>query len=302
MRNRLVVACVLAVVIELAWTPTFAQTGRRAGRAGAARGNGDRAKGSETATIAGLRVSIWRPSSGARVDRAPLVVFSHGLHGSSTQSAFLMNALAQAGYFVVAPNHKDAAGSGGRGLTEPAEARLGRPDTWTDRTYRDRADDVRALVGALKSAPWSSSIDSSRVALVGHSLGGYTALGLAGAWPSWTLPEVKAVVALSPYVAPFVSHDTLGHVQVPVMYQGGTRDLGITPSVRRRGGAYDLTPAPVYFVEFQRAGHLAWTDLVPDAQASITYYTVAFLDRYVRGAASGDLLARRADVSELRAK
>ena len=32
--------------------------------------------------------------------------------------------------------------------------------------------------------------------LAGHSLGGYTVLALAGAWPSWKLANVRAVLAL----------------------------------------------------------------------------------------------------------
>src|SRR4029077_13793019 len=105
-------------------------------------GRGDVAKDSESAQIAGRRVSIWRPA--AVSGRAPLVIFSHRFHGSSTQSTFLMTALAHAGYLVIAPNHKDAIG-GGR-MSERPDARFGRPDSWTDQTYRDRVDDIRSLV------------------------------------------------------------------------------------------------------------------------------------------------------------
>jgi len=51
------------------------------------------------------------------------------------------------------------------------------------------------------------------------------------------------------------------HLGSPVMYQGGTKDLGITPSLKKSGGCYPKTPAPAYFVEFRGAGHFAWTDL-----------------------------------------
>ena len=76
---------------------------------------------------------------------------------------------------------------------------------------------------------------------------------------------------------------TLGRIGVPVMYQGGTRDVGITPFVKKSGGAYDQSRAPKYFVEFNGAGHLAWTDLRDVDHAGIVEYARAFLDRYLKG-------------------
>ncbi len=261
-----------------------------------------RATGAETAPIGRSTVSVWRPSSSAN-GRAPLVVFSHGFHGASTQSSFLMRALAADGYLVVAPNHRDALAGGFARLLEPPDAGFTRPDAWSDSTYRDRADDIRSLVEALKADErWSAVIDWSRVALVGHSLGGYTVIGLAGGWPSWKLPDVKAVVALSPYAAPFVEHGTLGRLGVPVMYQGGTWDAGISPSLGRPGGAYDLTSAPASYVELRDAGHMAWTDLIPRHQATIEYYCLAFLDTHLAREWSADPARRLSDVADLRVK
>jgi predicted dienelactone hydrolase len=261
-----------------------------------------RSTGAEAEQIGRSWVSVWRPSTSA-TGRAPLVVFSHGFHGASTQSSFLMRALAADGYLVVAPTHRDAVAGGLARLLEPPEAGFGRPSTWSESTYRDRADDIRSLVEALKAdGRWSAAIDWSRVALVGHSLGGYTVIGLAGGWPAWKLPDVKAVVALSPYAAPFVEHRTLGSLGVPVMYQGGTRDIGISPGLRRPGGAYDATSAPACYVELQEAGHMSWTDLVPRHQASIEYYCLAFLDTHLDREWRADPTRRLGDVADLRVK
>jgi predicted dienelactone hydrolase len=228
-----------------------------------------------------------------------LVVFSHGFHGSSTQSTFLMRAIADDGFLVIAPNHQDA----GRGRSFKPEAPLGRPSDWSDTTYLDRADDIRNLLKVLRNDPdWSRQIDWQRLALAGHSLGGYTVLGLAGGWPSWKLTGIKAVLALSPYSAPFQEHGDLASLGVPVMYQGGTRDIGITPFVARKGGAFDATSSPAWFVEFQGAGHLAWTDLNPRYHESVIHYSLAFLNRYVKGLGSTDMETRLPDVAELRSK
>jgi len=247
----------------------------------------------EKLTLGGRSVVVWRPAS-APGTKAPLVIFSHGFGGCATQSTFLTEALASRGYFVVAPQHQDARCGGvqqsGRARSRPEEP-FQNPDAWTDRTFADRADDVRAVLDAIThDRELARDVDVQRLALVGHSLGGYTVVGLAGAWSAWKLPNVKAVLALSPYIQPFVRHQTLAQLSAPVMYQGGTLDLGITPFVERSGGAYDASPRPKYFVEFTGAGHLAWTDLRASVHDRIDEYAIAFLDHYVRGAAAGETL------------
>jgi predicted dienelactone hydrolase len=253
------------------------------------------AKGDEV-KIGALDVSVWTPSQ----TPAPVIIFSHGFHGSTTQSKFLMKALANAGYIVFAPNHQDS-----NKLNEHAmpEDRFAQPNLWTDADYTDRRDDIVNLISSLKSDPnWSSKIDFSRMGLAGHSLGGYTVMGLAGGWPSWKLPGVKAVLALSPYIQPFIWKKTLGGIESPVMYQGGTMDFGISPSVKRLGGAFDETPSPAYLVDLEGAGHLAWTDITRRFQDSISRYSVAFFDKYVKGDATADVKTKLNDVADLRSK
>lgn len=259
----------------------------------------------EEMEIAGLLVNVWRPAPEAS-GAVPLVIFSHGFHGGSTQSTFLMKALADDGYLVVAPNHKDALRGGDKSeFSFRPEVRFGKPDDWTKETYRDRAADIQALFMDLKNdQKWTGKIDWDKVGLAGHSLGGYTVLGLAGGWSSWK-PEgvtIRAVLALSPYCSPFIKKETLGKLDVPVMYQGGTRDFGITPSVRRDGGAFDLTSAPVYYIEFNEATHFAWTDLKADYQNSINYYSLAFLNKHLKRGNATDITKKLPDVSELRSK
>jgi alpha-beta hydrolase superfamily lysophospholipase len=98
------------------------------------------ANAQESVPLGGRTVNVWRPA--ASTDRQPLLIFSHGFGGCGTQSRFLTAALAQRGYWVFAPNHRDAGcGSGKWGRpTEPFDA----PQKWSDRTYADRAEDVRA--------------------------------------------------------------------------------------------------------------------------------------------------------------
>ena len=160
-------------------------------------------------------------------------------------------------------------------------------------TYKDRRGDIEAVLDAVLRAKTFEGIpvDASRIGIVGHSLGGYTALAIAGAWASWKDPRIKAVLALSPFNTPFVAKGDLANMNVPVMFQGGTLDFGISPTVRRPGGAYDRSSAPKYYVEFRGAGHLAWTDLNPRFHGIIDRYSVAFFDRYLKADAAPNPLA-----------
>jgi predicted dienelactone hydrolase len=256
--------------------------------------------GERTFTLAGLAVTVWEPPATAAP--SPIVVFSHGLHGCATQSRFPMEAFARAGYIVFAPNHRDATCHGGTGSWfQRPEAAFGQPATWTDATYRDRADDVRLLIAALHAdAAWQGRIDWSRLALAGHSLGGYTVLGLAGAWPAWRLPGVRAVLAWSPYTEPFLPAGRLRGLSAPVMYQGGTLDVGITPWIDKIGGAYDQSPAPKYDVTLAGATHFAWTDLGLRDRDAIVTYSLAFLDHALNGAATPVLYRKGEGVADLR--
>jgi predicted dienelactone hydrolase len=258
-------------------------------------------------TVGGLSVTTWS-RDGAQTAPAPVIVFSHGFHGCATQSRFLMEAFADAGYFVVAPNHRDATcggATGGRrggGQMGRSDVPFQRPEEWNDSSYRDRADDIRRVIDALRTDErFRTRVDVSRIALAGHSLGGYTVLGLAGAWASWKMSGIKAVLALSPYTQPFDRQRTLPGVTVPVMYQGGTHDFGITPALHKSQGAYDLTPEPKYYVEFEGATHFAWTNLSHVAHDSIAAYSLAFMNHYLKGeTASPGLTQARADVAVFR--
>lgn len=255
----------------------------------------------QTFTIAGLKVTEW--SNGRASGPQPVIVFSHGFHGCDSQSRFLMEALAEAGYEVFAPNHHDATCDGGESSwREHSNIPFAKPRIWNDNSYRDRADDIRKLIAALQSDDrYRSRLDWTRLGLMGHSLGGYTVLGLAGAWPGWKLHNVKAVLALSPYSQPFIVQNTLHGLSAPVMYQGGTMDFGVTPSIRKNSGAYEQSPPPKYYIEFKGASHFAWTNLGVVAHDEIAAYCVAFMDVYLKGELPSPILSKAMkDVAVLR--
>jgi predicted dienelactone hydrolase len=260
-------------------------------------------------TLAGREVAMWKPGGPAAPEGYPLIVFSHGFTGCNTQSKFLMGALARAGYLVLAPNHQDAgcgtARRAGRRRPKPQEP-FREAGRWSEQTYRDRRDDIEAVLDAVfsKNGFAGVRVDGSRIGLAGHSLGGYTVLGLAGGWASWKDPRIKAVLALSPHCSPFAAKGQLGQMKIPVMYQGGTRDLGETPLLRQAGGAYEQSAKPKFYVELRGAGHFAWSDVNRRYVSTIAATSRAFFDAYLKQDATRleSLIKERPfDVSQLRA-
>ena len=243
-------------------------------------------------TDTGLTYRAWLPEKfESRRGTVPLILFSHGFGGCAQQSNSLTKALAAAGYAIVAPNHRDegcerylgniAAALGAAGMRP--EKPFTQPHQWSDATEINRRQDMEALLNyVLTHAPYKDAIDPRCIGAMGHSLGGYTVLGLGGAWTSWRDPRIKSVLALSPYAAPFVAAGKLSDIQVPVMYQTGTRDMGIGPVLLKQGG-YQQTPGRKYLVVLRGAGHFAWTELNAEFQSSIAQYAIAFFDRELIG-------------------
>ncbi|MFM8390475.1 MAG: alpha/beta hydrolase family protein [Actinomycetota bacterium] len=94
----------------------------------------------------------------------PVVLFSHGFGGFRTQSTFLTAHLAAQGMIVIAPQHPSrdlaAALSGGTFDTDDPQTHL--------------LESLDYLVG--DKAKFAAHVDADRVAVVGHSAGGGTAL------------------------------------------------------------------------------------------------------------------------------
>jgi predicted dienelactone hydrolase len=136
---------------------------------------------SQKIEVAGLEVAAWLPKPDAP-GPWPIIIFSHGFHGCSTQSTFLMKALADTGYAVFAPNHQDAACRKLRAWLKRPAASFQDPRDWSEATYADRAHDLEQLIDTLSKDPRyrDAPYDWKHLGLVGHSLGGYTVLGVGG--------------------------------------------------------------------------------------------------------------------------
>jgi dienelactone hydrolase len=233
----------------------------------------------------------------------PLVVFSHGLGGCGIQSIFFTETLARHGYVVVAPDHSDALCSVEG--TRPASSTWGQqtpvwdPAAWNHNSHVDRRNDIGTILNTmLGESAWKNWVAADRVGIVGHSVGGYVALGMVGGWKEWNDPRIKVALLFSPYSLPFSIRNTLHAIRVPLMFQGADFDLGITTFIEGPQGAYAHSNAPKYFAKLRAGNHFIWTNLQcagaasvetcirtrPEAQL-INAYGVAFLDYYLKGVA-----------------
>lgn len=126
---------------------------------------------SEGATRA-LGNAVWEsisviPNAEPTAGKKPLVVLSHGMFGNARNQAWLADALTAEGYLVAAVDHP--------GTTtfnrDPAE----RKALW------ERPKDIsRTIDHILTMDTFGEMVDPDRIYMAGHSLGGWTAIGLAG--------------------------------------------------------------------------------------------------------------------------
>ena len=250
----------------------------------------------------------------ASCPRVPLVLFSHDLGGCALQSIFITEELARHGYVVAAPDHRDAGCPIGSDELKPlrTDKWFLSPEEWTDQSDVERLHDLRDTMHLIANDDALAPIvDASNVGAMGHALGGYSVLGMAGAWPAWKTSEVKAVVALSAFVEPYVVRGLLGRMGVPVMYQVARNDRDL-PRLEAENQAFRLTAPPKYFVELKDTAHFdfEWTNLQCLGQSSVAAclknkpnaaaidgYAIEFLDRRLKGKAGAVVDSDRKDVS-----
>ncbi|BAI71034.1 alpha/beta hydrolase [Azospirillum sp. B510] len=125
---------------------------------------GDSTLVGDTPVMTGMALRAGAPP---RPGRHGLVVLSHGYGGNWTNQQWLAAGLVAQGYVVAAPNHP---GSTSRDMAPPGASML-----WK------RPGDISRVIDWLTGEPrWSGLLIADRAAVIGHSLGGWTAVALAG--------------------------------------------------------------------------------------------------------------------------
>jgi len=198
----------------------------------------------------------------------PVVAISHGTGGTPWSHRVLAAHLARAGFAVALVVHP--------GNTRGDNALEGKPENLANRPRHVRA----ALDAVLADPILGPRIVPGRAAVIGHSLGAYTALAIAGgkpiALPNETPdgvahavdverdPRVDALVLLAPALPWFMAPGALANVRARLLVRAGERDELTPPYFIERilhGLASDYRVVP-------GAGHFAFLSPFPAALTS----------------------------------
>lgn len=140
----------------------------------------------------------------------PLVAFSHGNSGMRQQSTFLMTHLASWGFVVVAPDHVGNTFADMLSLPDDEARRETHLRMRAQRPHDVHAT-IRALLDARHLAGGLPPLESTRLGLLGHSFGGWTAFKMPA-----LEPRVRAVCGLAPASEPFVGRKAFGEGELPL--------------------------------------------------------------------------------------
>jgi predicted dienelactone hydrolase len=224
----------------------------------------------------------------------PIIVISHGVAEDRTTYGYLAQHLASYGFAVAAIEHVGGDANRFRkyfsGLAPAPKATelLERP--------RDVSFVLDEIQRRAQSDPTLQKLNTQQVGLVGHSLGGYTVLALAGAEidfdrvqrdcnPNRSLnlsvvlqcrakelkPQryalkdlrVKAIFAISPLDSTIFGQRGMSQVRVPVFMMGGSDDI-VTPAVPEQIYPFTWLPTPDKYLAILDKGTHFSTQSIPN--------------------------------------
>ncbi|HKS34100.1 MAG TPA: alpha/beta fold hydrolase [Enterobacteriaceae bacterium] len=197
----------------------------------------------------------------------PLLLLSHGYGGNWRNLNWLASAMAAQGYIVAAVDH-------------PGTTTLNKSPQDAQQLWR-RPQDLRRMMEKIIATPsLAGEVDAQRIAAVGHSLGGWTVLELAGARFDaerfqtdcrahaglsackliQTLginsaaeplaadarePKIKAVVSLDLGLARGFTPESLSQIAIPTLIMAAKADSDELPAKLESGYLAEYIPAAV---------------------------------------------------------
>jgi dienelactone hydrolase len=209
-----------------------------------------------------LASRLAMPDPPAGEGRFPLIVYSHGSGGFGLVATFFTEVLASHGYVVAAPDHP------GDTVVDAFLRQQAGGSLDLVRAVRNRVVDLGRVLDALTEAASTGGsgvlagvVDTDRVVLAGHSLGG------AGALDAAARLRADAVIVMDPTLTT-VSAPELARIEVPVLVMTGRAWVGQPEPFELR------TAGPWYRVAIPTAPHDSFTD-VCDYQADLATWLAA---------------------------
>jgi predicted dienelactone hydrolase len=226
----------------------------------------------------------------------PLVIYSHGSGGFRWAATNHTEFLASRGFVVAAPDHP-----GNTALDAFTGANTDSPTNANNRP-RDVSATIDAVIEASSTpgGPLAGRVDAERIAVTGHSFGGFTALAVASGHTNplgstTPDPRVDVVVTFAPYSL-LLSDDELTAVGVPTLLISGTSDT-TTPIATNTERPWELIAGrPLLRVDITGAPHNSFADVcqlqqkvgqIPDVPQAV----VDELNRRAAEACGGEFLA-----------
>jgi predicted dienelactone hydrolase len=250
--------------------------------------------------VLALGNAVWEPirvspDADAIPGSYPLVVLSHGMFGNSRNQAWLAEGLVAQGFVVVAIDH-------------PGTSTFQRDPDQRRQLWGRPTDASRAIDTVLSDPRIGPLVDQTRIYAAGHSLGGFTAMLLAGArfdkdrldgfcatdpddlvcgifsaWDIATTPEdrtamqadlsdprIRAFAVLDLGGSQSLSDASLAAITRPLLVYGAPRDIeGLNLDTESRHLVAALPPATVTYREPETLSHFDFLGLCTEAALDI---------------------------------
>ncbi|NCO02615.1 MAG: hypothetical protein GW903_00300 [Alphaproteobacteria bacterium] len=244
---------------------------------------------------------------------APIIIFSHGLGGSTSAAPYFGKAMAENGYYAFFIQHEGSDKTIWQGSRNPQEVKRKFSAAVRDSdAYKNRMKDLPFVIDQIellnKQGALKGKLDVNKIGMAGHSYGAKSVLAAAG--QSGTMgayfkeSRIKAAVALSPSL-PMYSKDNksdqvkaaFSKIDIPLFFVTGTKDgnplsnkQSTEDAVAERILSYTYTPpTDKYLVVFKDAEHSSFgqratTDaLGTHITQSVSHGAVLFFDAYLKG-------------------
>jgi|AGSF01.1.fsa_nt_gi Predicted dienelactone hydrolase len=235
-----------------------------------------------------FEVDIYLPDTSISTDQNltklsyPVIVISHGLASDRSRFENLARHLTSYGFAVAVPQHPGSDYQQFQLLLKGEVKDLFEPEQ-----FIDRPKDITALLNHLEklnSSDFNDQLDLQNVGVVGHSLGGYTALTLAGATLDFTqlktdcqqsniplnpsiflqcraleLPEhnynlqdsrVKAIFILNPVNSIILGKSGLSKIKIPVFITASNADF-LAPALSEQLQSFTWLTTPQKYLMMQ---------------------------------------------------